>query len=256
LYRRNIVFVPSVLQNSAYQPSPSVLIVEDDGELRQLMLMSLQDFGMHVEGAAGGAGMRAHLAARTFDVMLLDLMLPREDGLALCREVRAQYELAIIMVSARGELSDRVVGLEIGADDYLVKPFDMRELVARIRSVLRRSMRPPNGAAPPASSNVISFGPWRLDSALRQLLDANGLAIPLSNTEFRLIHVLLEHPRRVLNRDTLLDRARGKTLELPDRSIDLCISRLRRKLRDDPRDPKLIRTIRGEGYMLDAAVRR
>ncbi|OHR99752.1 DNA-binding response regulator, partial [Pseudomonas sp. HMSC75E02] len=176
------------------------------------------------------------------------LMLPGEDGLSLCRYLRSESDIPILMLTARCEPADRIIGLELGADDYMAKPFEPRELVARIQTILRR-VRGDEGRNEPRAQ--VRFDQWRLDSVLRQLHSPDGLVVPLSNAEFRLLWVFLERPRRVLNRELLLDAARGRAIEAFDRSIDLLVSRLRQKLGDDPRSPRLIKTVRGEGYLFD-----
>lgn len=232
----------------------SVLIVDDDVQIRQLLRDYLSDFGMSVVAVADGKAMAEALEKSVFDILILDLMLPGESGLALCRSLRAKSDIPILMLTARGEAMDRVVGLEMGADDYIVKPFEPRELVARIQSILRRV----HGGQAIASDHkqYAEFMGWSLDSVLRQLVSAEKLVIPLSNAEFRLLTVLIEHPGRILSREFLLDTARGRNMEIFDRSIDILISRLRQKLNDDPRDPRLIKTVRGEGYLFDAKVTR
>ena len=229
-----------------------ILIVDDDPEIRDLLSGYLTGFGFVAEGVGDGEAMRTALAAGAFDLVILDLMLPGENGLTLCRELRAGGELPIIMLTARGEYSDRVVGLELGADDYVVKPFDPRELVARINTVLRRLKQGEGRANAPSAE--VDFAGWRLNRTTRQLTSPRQLVVPLSNAEFRLLWAFLESPQRILSRDQLLDAARGKMAEAFDRSIDLLVSRLRQKLEDDPRTPALIKTIRGEGYLFDARV--
>jgi two-component system OmpR family response regulator len=232
-----------------------VLLVDDDSEICVLLGDYLRGYGIDTTAVADGAAMRQAFAPGRFELVILDLMLPGEDGIALCRALRAQCDVPIIMLTARGEAADRVLGLEIGADDYVVKPFDPRELVARIRSLLRRSAGG-NGPADvdDAGGDEIGFESWRVNRVTRQLTDPNGLLIPLSNAEFRLLWVFLEHPRRLLTRDQLLDAARGRAAEAFDRSIDLLVSRLRQKLNDDPKAPTLLKTVRGEGYLFDAKV--
>ncbi|MDH0141389.1 response regulator [Aquipseudomonas alcaligenes] len=228
------------------------LIVDDNQELRELLGGYLTRFNIDSEAVGDGPGMRRALAQSHFDVIILDLMLPGEDGLALCRQVRAESDIPILMLTARCEPTDRIIGLELGADDYMAKPFEPRELVARIQTILRR-VRDDRGAPrdeePRAS---IRFDGWTLHCVLRQLQSPGGLVVPLSNAEFRLLWVFLERPRRVLSREQLLDEARGRSIEAFDRSIDLLVSRLRQKLGDDPRSPTLIKTVRGEGYLFDA----
>lgn len=231
----------------------SVLIVDDDAQIRQLLCDYLSDFGMDVVAVADGKEMSLALEKRAFDIIILDLMLPSEDGLSLCRSLRAQSDVPLLMLTARGEAMDRVVGLEVGADDYIVKPFEPRELVARIQTILRRTR---GGREAANEKKEAEFLGWRLNYLLRQLISPEDLVIPLSNAEFRLLTVLVEHANRVLSREFLLDAARGRNMEIFDRSIDILISRLRQKLHDDPRTPSLIKTVRGEGYLFDAKVTR
>lgn len=226
----------------------SILIVDDDEQIRQLLREYLAGFGMSVTGVTDGVAMEESLAKNSFDLVILDLMLPGEDGLSLCRSLRVKSDIPILMLTARGEAMDRVVGLEVGADDYIVKPFEPRELVARIQSILRRSR---TGRGSLTEKKEAEFMGWRLDLILRQLVSPDQIVIPLSNAEFRLLAVLVEHPNRVLTREFLLDEARGRGMELFDRSIDILISRVRQKLNDDPRTPSLIKTVRGEGYLFD-----
>lgn len=233
-----------------------LLIVDDDPQIRAMLAEYLSTFGMQADGVEGGVEMRQAMAATAYDLVILDLSLPGENGLSLCRELRAQTDVAVIMLTARAELADRVVGLEVGADDYVTKPFEMRELVARIHTVLRRSRG--NGTdtrrAPAPSGHELRFGDWRLNTTLRQLVDRDDVVVPLSNAEFRLLLAFVEQPNRVLDRELLINQARGRGLDVVDRSIDLLVSRLRQKLRDDPRDPTLIRTVRGEGYVFTATL--
>jgi two-component system OmpR family response regulator len=217
------------------------LIVDDDVPIRELMIDYLARFNIHASGVSDGAAMRQALQAEHFDVVVLDLMLPGEDGLSLCRWLRAESDIPILMLTARCEPTDRIIGLELGADDYMAKPFEPRELVARIQTILRRV----RDDRTEQRANI-RFDNWRLNSVLRQLIAADGLVVPLSNAEFRLLWVFIERPRRVL------DAARGRSIEAFDRSIDLLVSRLRQKLGDDPKAPQLIKTVRGEGYLFDA----
>ncbi|PAU65298.1 DNA-binding response regulator [Pseudomonas sp. PIC25] len=227
------------------------LLVDDDQPIRELLCDYLGRFNILAHGVSNGDGMRQALANERFDVVVLDLMLPGEDGLSLCRWLRAESDIPILMLTARCEPTDRIIGLELGADDYMAKPFEPRELVARIQTILRR-VRDERAPAQPEPRNNLRFDGWRLDGVLRQLHSAEGLVVPLSNAEFRLLWVFLERPRRVLSREQLLDAARGRAIEAFDRSIDLLVSRLRQKLGDDPRAPRLIKTVRGEGYLFDA----
>lgn len=223
------------------------LIVDDDLAIRELLVDYLARFGIHATGVTDGEAMRAALQSANFDVVVLDLMLPGEDGLSLCRWLRSESDIPILMLTTRCEPTDRIIGLELGADDYMAKPFEPRELVARIQTILRRV----RDERSDTRANI-RFDNWRLNSVLRQLVSADGLVVPLSNAEFRLLWVFLERPRRVLSREQLLDAARGRSIEAFDRSIDLLVSRLRQKLGDDPKAPQLIKTVRGEGYLFDA----
>ena len=232
----------------------SVLLVDDDIQIRQLLGDYLSEFGMTVVAVADGKSMEDALVRGIFDLVILDLMLPGEDGLSLCRSLRAKSDIPILMLTARGETMDRVIGLEVGADDYIVKPFEPRELVARIQTILRRAKG--GHETPKEQGNMASFMGWRVNYVLRQIISPEELVVPLSNAEFRLLKVFIEHPCRVLSRDFLLDQARGRNMDLFDRSIDLLVSRLRHKLGDDSRTPGLIKTVRGEGYLFDAKVTR
>lgn len=237
------------------QKPTRALIVDDDTEICALLCSYLADFGIEARGVHDGAAMRHALAEQTPDVIILDLMLPGEDGLTLCRQLRSNGNIPVIMLTARGEPADRVVGLELGADDYVVKPFDPRELVARIHTVLRRARNEVNTSFDNERERV-SFEGWTLDVGTRQLTTPRQVVVPLSNAEFRLLWTFIERPRRVLNRDQLMEAARGSASTAFDRSIDLLVSRLRQKLDDDPRDPKLLKTVRGEGYLFDARISR
>jgi two-component system OmpR family response regulator len=233
-----------------------ILIVDDDREIRELVGTYLENQGMRVSLAANGQQMRAVLDKAAVDLVVLDLMLPGEDGLQLCRDMRAgeKRHTPILMLTARNEETDRILGLEMGADDYLVKPFAARELLARIRSVLRRTrMLPPNLQVTEAAT-VLSFGNWRLDTTARHLLDDTDVIVSLSGAEYRLLRTFLDHPQRVLNRDQLLNLTQGRDAELFERSIDLMVSRLRQRLRDDAREPRYIKTVRNEGYVFSSAV--
>jgi two-component system OmpR family response regulator len=231
----------------------SILIVDDDLQIRQLLRDYLTDFGMSVVAVSDGQAMAETMKKASFDLVILDLMLPGEDGLTLCRKLRTESDVPILMLTARGEAMDRVVGLELGADDYIVKPFEPRELVARIQTILRRARGKHESRR---EHNEAEFTGWRLNYALRQLVSPEQLVIPLSNAEFRLLTVFVENPNRILTREFLLDAARGRDMDVFDRSIDILVSRVRQKLNDDSRTPTLIKTYRGEGYMFDAKVNR
>jgi two-component system OmpR family response regulator len=244
--------------NSTMEKTDHILIIDDDEEIRELLGQYLEKHGFRVSTGASGRQMRAVLAAQTIDMIVLDLMLPGEDGLALCRSLHADgaTPLPILMLTAKNEEADRILGLEMGADDYLTKPFATRELLARIRAVLRRARMVPANVQLGESAQLLHFGDWRLDTHARHLLDADGIMVALSGAEYRLLRVLLEHPRRVLTRDQLLGLTQGREADVFDRSIDILVSRLRKRLRDDSREPRLIRTLRNEGYIFSADVVR
>ncbi len=232
-----------------------ILIVDDDREIRDLLARLLTRRGFRISTARDRGEMRRALETARIDLVVLDIMLPGEDGLAICRELRATSAIPIIMLTARGDPTDRVVGLEIGADDYLAKPFDARELEARIRAVLRRALATPTSAAP-GQGALLSFKGWTLDLRQRRLVSPEGALIDLTSGEFDLLAVFAERPQIVLRRDQLIDLARGRDATSYDRSIDVQVSRLRRKLEADPRNPELIKTIRSGGYIFTAAVER
>ncbi|QGZ59200.1 response regulator [Paraburkholderia acidiphila] len=233
-----------------------VLIVDDDRGIRELVGAYLEKNGMRVSLAANGREMRTLLESGAPDLIVLDLMMPGDDGLVLCRELRAGKFRAVpvVMLTARNEETDRIVGLEMGADDYLPKPFAVRELFARIRSVLRRTRMLPPGMEVSESAQLLAFGDWRLDTTARHLLDAEGTIVALSGAEYRLLRVFLDHPQRVLTRDQLLSLTQGRQADAFDRSIDLLVSRLRQRLRDEAREPRYIKTLRSEGYVFSSAV--
>ena len=226
----------------------SVLVVEDDEGIRAMLAEYLGTHGYAVAQAADGASMRAALAREVPDVVLLDVHLPGEDGLTLARFLRERHDVGIVMVTGASDVVDRVAGLEVGADDYVTKPFDLRELRARIKSVLRRVRERPAVTAPAASARV-PVGAGMLDLASRALYDATGAEVPLTAMEFDLLRVFIERPRQVLSRDQLLTLTRNREWEPFDRSIDIRIARLRRKIEADPDRPQAIRTVRGAGYM-------
>lgn len=230
-----------------------LLVVDDDREIRSLLTEYLEKLGYRVTAVANGREMRRMLEHSSIDLVILDLMLPGEDGLTLCRELRSRSSMPILMLTARSEETDRIVGLEMGADDYLPKPFNPRELLARIRSILRRAQSlPPNLEPEPADH--FNFSGWTLDVSTRELVAADGLVVPLSGAEYRLLRVFLDHAQRVLTRDQLLELARGRESVLFDRSVDVLVGRLRKRLQDDAKEPSLIKTVRGVGYVLAAPV--
>jgi two-component system OmpR family response regulator len=232
-----------------------ILIVDDDAEIRDLLGDYLRKNGYRATAVADGKGMWAALEKGHADLIVLDVMLPGEDGLVLCRNLRARSEVPVIMLTARGEDMDRIIGLEMGADDYLPKPFNPRELLARIKGVLRRAKNQP---APDGldDARYVRFAGWRLDTTGRDLMAPDGLVVPLSGAEYRLLMVFLTHPNRVLNRDQLMDLCRGREADPFDRSIDVQVSRLRHRLREDPKEAQIIKTVRGKGYVLSAKVER
>jgi two-component system OmpR family response regulator len=230
-----------------------ILLVDDEASLREPLSAYLGRQGFVVMQAASAAEARALLKDNEPDIALLDIMMPGEDGLSLCRHLVEARALPIILLTARGEATDRIVGLEIGADDYVVKPFEPRELVARIRSVLRRSRRT---AAEAVIDEDYLFECWRLEPLKRRLIDPEGALVAISSVEFRLLKAFLDHPRQVLDRDRLLDMVQGREAHLFDRAVDNQVSRLRRKIEQDNRNPQLIQTVWGGGYMLAADVQR
>lgn len=235
------------------QGSTHILVVDDHSEIRDLLKRFLEQHGLRVSCARDGKEMKRLLEEREFALLVLDLMMPGEDGLTLCRELRAKSSLPIIMLTAMGEETDRIIGLEMGADDYLAKPFNPRELLARIKAVMRRTQAD-NQPAAETLTRDLRFDRWLLDINRRELVDEDGVGLSLSTAEFDLLKVFLERPQRVLSRDQLLDLARGREAVAFDRAIDTLVSRLRRKLERDPKNPELIKTIWGGGYMFSADV--
>lgn len=233
--------------------TPHILIVDDDRELRSLVSNFLTSSGYRVSLADSGAAMTQTMSAARIDLVILDIMMPREDGLSICRRLRAGGSMPIIMLTAAGSETDRVVGLEMGADDYLTKPFSTRELLARVRAVLRRAAMPAPGSAA-GTGRVFEFAGWRLDVTRRQLHSPANALVDLRTAEFDLLLALVERPKHVLTRDQLLDLARGRAANAFDRSIDVHISRLRHRMEIDPKEPLLIKTVRGGGYVFTAEV--
>ena len=231
--------------------STRILVVEDDPSMRVLIARVLKENGFEATSARDGREMATLLSAGTFDLILLDLMLPGRNGLDLCRDLRKTSNVPIMMVSAHGDEIDRVLGLEIGADDYLPKPFGAKELVARIRALLRRARGPADRVGQPPQ-DVLVFAGWRLDKRRRELTDQDGVAIDLSGAEHDLLLTFLENPQRVIGRERLLELSRARLADVSDRSIDVLVSRLRRKLGQGESTP--IRTIRGVGYIFTADV--
>lgn len=230
-----------------------VLIVDDDADIRELLQDYLQRNGYDCLAVADGAGMQRALEQGEADLIVLDIMLPGIDGLTLCRDLRARSDLPVIMLTARGEETDRIIGLEMGADDYLSKPFNPRELLARIKVILRRA-RGPRRSLPADSAQTMRFAGWKLDLTTRNLVSPHGVVVPLSGAEFRLLKVFVDRPNRVLNRDQLMQLTQGAEAGTLDRSIDVLVSRVRQRLDEDAREPRIIKTVRGEGYVLASAV--
>jgi two-component system, OmpR family, response regulator len=230
-----------------------VLIVDDDREIRGLLAQYLEKHDFRTSAVADGKEMRRVLERSHVDLLVLDLMLPGEDGLSLCRELRTRSQLPIIMLTARGEDVDRIIGLELGADDYVAKPFNPRELLGRIKAVLRRSAHAPRDPSP-ESVRGFCFGGWRLDTVTRTLSNSEGRELALSGAEYRLLAVLLGAGNRVLTRAQLTELLRGRDADPFDRSIDVRVSRLRQILGDDARAPQIIKTVYGEGYVIGVNV--
>ena len=230
-----------------------ILIVDDDAEIRILLGDYLKKNGYRTTAVTEGKGMLAALDKGRVDLIVLDLMLPGDDGLVLCRNLRAHSDIPVLMLTARGEDMDRILGLEMGADDYLPKPFNPRELLARIKSILRRAKTMP-GNIEIGDTSRVHFSEWELDTISRQLLSPQGVVVSLSGSEYRLLQIFLNHPNRVLNRDQLMDMMQGRDTDPFERSIDVQVSRLRHRLADDAKEPTIIKTVRGEGYILTALV--
>jgi len=234
--------------------TPHILVVDDHREIRDAVSRYLERNGLRASAARDAVEMDAMLASGRYDLIVLDVMMPGEDGLSVCRRLAAEGRVPILMLTALGEEIDRIVGLELGADDYLAKPFNPRELLARIRSILRRAARPePQAGA--LSGRRVAFAGWELDTDRRVLIAADGAEVELTTAEFRLLTVLLERPRLVLSRDQLLDLTAGRSARAFDRTIDNQISRLRRKIESDPTRPEIITTVRSGGYCLATEVR-
>jgi two-component system, OmpR family, response regulator len=236
-----------------------VLVVDDDQRIRSMLRRYLVEEGFRVSEAADGGGMRSALDGERVDLVLLDLMMPGEDGLSLARQVRQRSDVPIIMLTGKGDLIDRVAGLEAGADDYVAKPFHLREVLARIRTVLRRGRAPGRPAAaaevgPTSAQETLVFQGWRLDLVRRELRRSDGELVPLTTGEFELLRVFAGHPNRVLARDQLMNLVKGQEWAAYDRAVDAQVVRLRRKIEADPANPTLIKTVRGAGYVFATAV--
>lgn len=233
------------------QDAAHVVVVDDHADIRDLVRQYLEQQGYKVSVAESGAALRRLLERQSVDLIILDIMMPGEDGLSVCRQVRAAREVPIIFLTAMAEDTDRIIGLELGADDYLVKPFNPRELLARIRAVLRRATSP--ATQPPAQQfRKVRIGPWRVNMGRQEISGEDGVGIPLSTAEFRLLKVFIERPGLILTREQLLDLTVGRTADIFDRSIDNQVSRLRKKIEENPKNPTIIKTHWGGGYSLSA----
>ena len=241
---------------NAQRRTTHVLIVDDDRQIRSILARYLHDHGLRTTQAANGGVMFEALDKGQFDVILLDIMMPGEDGLALCRRVRARDDTPVILLTAVNAETERVIGLETGADDYVTKPFNPRELLARIRAVLRRSNALPAAFRRPDASTLYRFGGWVVDVRRRTLTSPDGAFVSLTSGEFDLLHVFVEHPNEVLSRDQLLNLARGRSSAAFDRAIDVQVSRLRRKIETDSEQPSIIKTVRSEGYIMAAIIEK
>jgi two-component system OmpR family response regulator len=231
-----------------------ILVVDDDADLRRMVADYLNDYELRVTGVADGPAMRDVIAREAVDLVLLDLKLPSEDGMNLARELRAASSVPIIILTGRKDEVDRIMGLELGADDYLTKPFNLRELLARIRTILRRTQAHPAAHGEGRAPRALRFGEWELDTRSRRLTSSAGERVELTHAEFALLSAFLGAPERILSREQLLELSRGNDENAFDRSIDVQILRLRRKIESDPSRPKLIRTERGTGYFFNAQV--
>jgi len=234
--------------------TPRILLIDDEPSIREPLSEYLASQGFVVSDAASAAEARSVLRAKSIDLVVSDIMMPGEDGLSLTRHLRETSSIPVILLTARAEDTERIVGLEIGADDYVVKPFNPRELVARIRTVLRRTQA--NGRAIDHGGTSYAFGPWVLREVERVLVDESGNEVALSSGEYHLLHALVRHPRQVMSRDRLLDMVRGREADIFDRAIDNLVSRLRKKIEDDPAHPHYVKTVWGGGYTLACEVRR
>jgi DNA-binding response OmpR family regulator len=241
------------LKNTDMPASNPILIVDDDPRLCRALARYFRQEGYEVRTACSAREMRACLAADKPSLVILDLMLPDEDGFSLARELRATSEVAIVILTGKADTTDKIVGLELGADDYVTKPFVERELLARVRSVLRRTSEVPR-SSPASAGSVATFDGWRLDLASYELTSPDGESVALTPHEFQLLTAFVEHPHRVLTREAILDLVSGRDWSPDDRSVDVLVAKLRKKLERDPQNPRLIETVRGVGYKLNAQV--
>ena len=229
-----------------------IAILDDDPEIRSLLEQNLRGAGFEVSTASNGRDLKTILEHQTIDLIVLDLMLPGEDGLTICRELRAESNIPIIMLTAMTHEADRIIGLEMGADDYLTKPFSPRELVARIKATLRRQSMVTTQSED--RRRTAMFEGWKLDVVRRELRDPDDVLVDLTSGEFDLLAALIERPNRLMTRDLLLDITKGRQADVFDRSIDITISRLRQKIEEDPKNPQFIKTVRGKGYIFSAEI--
>jgi two-component system OmpR family response regulator len=232
---------------------PHILVVDDARDIREPLVRYLKESGYRASAADSAAAARRAMRTSGIDLVILDIMMPGEDGLSLCRSIRESSGIPVIMLTARGEELDRIVGLEVGADDYVAKPFNPRELLARVGAVLRRTNTLPPRLRGPTAERY-RFGEWTFNAAQREIVGPEGLALPLSSGEFKLLMAFLERPKVALSREQLLDLTKGRDAEVFDRSIDNQVSRLRRKIEQDPKNPRYIKTVWGGGYMFTADV--
>jgi len=232
-----------------------ILVVDDDARIRQMLTRYFEDEGYRVTAVADGAAMRAQIHAGHFNIVLLDLMLPGESGLELAREIRAKSDVPIMMLTGKDDVLDRIVGLELGADDYMAKPFHLREVLARVRTIMRRRNQAPPADKPEAGDRI-SFEGWTLDIGRRELIAPDNTNMELTTGEFDMLAVFLRHPGRVLSRETLMDLTRGRNLEAFDRTIDAQVARLGKKIEEDVANPQLIKSVRGIGYVFTGKIER
>lgn len=235
------------------KPAPHIAVLDDEVDITQLLATYLQSHGFRVTQLHNGRALMALMASDPADLVLLDLGLPGEDGFTIARRLRERWRCGLVIVTGRGDAVDKVVGLEVGADDYVTKPFDLRELVARVKAVLRRltpEASAPMAAAPPAAPEKLRFADWQLDTAARRLTNPQGQEVALTGGEFDLLCAFARHPGRVLSRDFLLEQTRGREAAPFDRTIDVQVGRLRKKIERDADEPQLIKSVRGAGYIL------
>jgi len=242
---RDLTLRPAMIKDDA---KPHILVVEDARDIREPLARYLREHGYRATTAPDAAAARKVMRGAAIDLVVLDIMMPGEDGLGLCRSIRETSQIPVILLTARGEEVDRIIGLEMGADDYIPKPFSPRELIARVAAVLRRTQALPPRQKPPEAERIY-FGDWILDTGQRELIGVDNVALPLSSGEFRLLTALLERPKIALTRNQLLDLTKGRDADLFDRSIDNHVSRLRKKIEPDPKNPRYIKTVWGGGYI-------